>query len=75
VDAEGFLTLNGIGGGAYTAVWDLYGEGATPVPVPNTGFGRGGLWPPAGGPTPPLPAYGTARETAWESRSSPGLIL
>src|SRR5215207_11331380 len=38
------------------------GEGETPVPIPNTAVK-------------PLSADGTARASAWESRSSPGSIL
>ena len=38
------------------------GEGDTPVPIPNTVVK-------------PLIADGTARVTAWESRSSPGFLL
>lgn len=39
-----------------------YSDGATPVPIPNTVVK-------------PISAYGTARETEWESRSLPALKL
>jgi hypothetical protein len=39
-----------------------YSEGVTPVPIPNTAVK-------------PLSPHGTARETWWESRPSPGSFL
>ena len=39
-----------------------FGEGETPVPIPNTAVK-------------PLRADGTARASVWESRSSPGSIF
>jgi hypothetical protein len=38
-----------------------YGEGETPVPIPNTAVK-------------PLSVDGTARESGWESRTPPGVI-